>query len=137
MHEVSNKVLEVLRPELEHIGFRVEKGKTAVQKLPRPVLFDEMGEAGLSYDIDAYHEGHGIVMEVEAVRAIRANAIYKDLIQMSLMVDARFAVIAMPLRYKYKSGIDNPYKHGKDIMDAIFSSGRLRLPFEGVLLVGY
>jgi hypothetical protein len=115
----------------------VEKGKTADQKLPRPVLFDEMGEAGLSYDIDAYHEGHGIVMEVEAVRAIRANAIYKDLIQMSLMVDARYAVIAMPLRYKYKSGIDNPYKRGKDIMDAIFSSGRLRLPFEGVLLVGY
>ncbi len=133
----SNKVLEQLRPELEKIGFEVEKGKAKIQKILRPVLFGEMGEVGVSYDIDAYHSKNQIVFEVEAVRTIRANALYKALIEMSLMVDARYAAIAVPLRYQYKSGTEHPYQNALRIVDAIYTSGRLQLPFEGFLLVGY
>ena len=122
---------------MQQIGFEVEKGKARGQKLSRPVLFSDLGQPDRSYDIDAYNGHEGIVMEVEAVRAIRANAIYKDLIQMSLMVEARYAVIAMPLLYKYKSGVDKPYDSGKSILEAVFVSGRLHFPFEGILLVGY
>ena len=119
------------------LGFEVESGKMRDQKLPRPVLFDEMGDVGMSYSIDAYNKEHGIVMEVEAVRAIRANAIYKDLIQMSLMVDAHYAIIAMPLQYRYKSAPDLPYDKGKSILEAIYNSGRLHLPLQGIQLIGY
>jgi hypothetical protein len=133
----SNKVLEQLRPELEKIGFEVEKGKAKVQKILRPVLFGEMGEVGMSYDIDAYESKNQIVFEVEAVRTIRANALYKALIEMSLMVDARYGAIAVPLRYQYKSGTEHPYQSSLRIVDAIYTSGRLKLPLDGFLLVGY
>jgi hypothetical protein len=41
---------------------------------------------------------------VEAARATMGNAIYRDLIQGSLMVDAQFLVLAVPVEYRYKSG---------------------------------
>ncbi len=141
VHKTSDEVLAVLRPGLERIGFKVESGKLFGQKLHRPVLFKEMGDPDVSYEIDAYHEGQGILLEIEAGRAIMGNSIYRDIVQMSLMVDARYAIVGMPLAYRYISGGRNmtnlAYRDGKGILDAIWSSGRLRLPFEGMLLIGY
>ena len=69
------------------------------------------------------------------------NAIFRDIIQMSLMVDATNAVIAMPQVYRYmssgKSMANHAYDDGLGILDAIWSSRRLQLPFEGLLLIGY
>jgi len=57
------------------------------------------------------------------------------------MVDATNAVIAMPLVYRYASSgktmTNHAYNDGLEILDAIWSSNRLRLPFEGLLIVGY
>src|SRR2546425_1690253 len=98
----SDEVLAILRPGLEGLNFEVEKGKRAHEKIQRPALFGEMGEPGHKYEIDAYNEDSGIVLEIEAGRAIKGNAIYRDLIQMALMVDAKFAVIAMPISYRHR-----------------------------------
>jgi hypothetical protein len=140
-HKTSNEVLGVLKPHLEMIGFKVESGKRRDEKLHRPVFFGEMGEASVKYEIDAYHHELGIVLEVEAGRSIKGNAIYKDIIQMSLMVDAKYGVIAMPIQYRFVAGrrpiIDHSYEGGRRLLDAIWISERLRLPFEGMLLVGY
>ena len=69
------------------------------------------------------------------------NAIYRDLIQGSLMVDARFLALAVPLEYRYKSGNrtarEPSYAKTYSIVDAIYGSERLALPFEGLLLIGY
>jgi hypothetical protein len=50
-------------------------------------------------------------------------------------------VIGMMDHYLYKSGgkqsASHDYENARDQLDAIFASGRLQLPFEGVLLVGY
>jgi len=44
-------------------------------------------------------------------------------------------------RYVYstggKSSAHNDYVNARDQLDAIYASGRLHLPFEGVLLIGY
>jgi hypothetical protein len=140
-HSTSDEVLAMLRPDLEHIGFKVESGKRQSEKLHRPVLFGEMGSHDVKYEIDAYQEANKIVLEVEAGRAIMGNAIFRDIIQMSLMVDADHAVIAMPQVYSYKSGgktmTNRAYEDGFGILDAIWSSDRLQLPFKGLLLVGY
>jgi hypothetical protein len=140
-HRTSNEVLGILRPRLEAIGFKVESGKRVGEKLHRPVFFGEMGEPSVKYEIDAYHQEFGIVLEVEAGRSIKGNAIYKDIIQMSLMVDARCAVIAMPIQYSFLSGhrriVNRSYEDGKRLLDAIWGSQRMKLPFEGMLLVGY
>src|SRR5689334_483828 len=64
----SDAVLARLRPELEALGYQVESGKAARQKITRPVLFGDDGRPEVSYDIDAFHDGHGIAVEVEAGR---------------------------------------------------------------------
>jgi len=51
----SDAVLAVLHPQLEALGFQVEKGKVREQKIERPVFFGENGVPALRYQIDAYH----------------------------------------------------------------------------------
>ena len=93
------------------------------------------------YRIDAYNPAVRLALEVEAGRGAKSNAIYRDLVHMSLIVDADYASIAVPLAYRFKSGakeaIEPAYKKGFALLDAIYSSERLRLPFSGVLLIGY
>ena len=142
LQKKSDDVLAILRPGLENLKFLVEKGKKAADRLQRPVLFEEMGRPGHKYEIDAYQEENKIVLEVEAGRTTKGNAIYRDLIHMSLMVDADFAVIAMPLAYRHKGReetiVEVPsYDYGKKLLEAIYASGRLQLPFKGILLTGY
>jgi hypothetical protein len=104
------------------------------------VLFAEMGREDLAYEVDGFHQD-GIALEVEAGRGARGNAIYRDLIQTSLLVDARFLVLAVLVEYHHKSSgkgvVVQGYRDTRNLLDAIYASDRLKLPLEGVLLVGY
>ena len=93
----------MLTPGLVSLGFAVEEGKTKIGKLPRPVFFGDEGEYLRTYEIDTFEPERGIALEVEARRATMGNAIYRDLIQASLMVDANFLVLAVPVEYRYLS----------------------------------
>ena len=138
----SDDVLRVIADELEErMAFTVERGKAKLGKLPRPVFFGDEGGHLRTYEIDAFQADEGIALEVEAGRATMGNAIYRDLIQGSLMVDARFLALAVPLEYRYESGKrtarEPSYAKTYSIVDAIYGSERLALPFEGLLLIGY
>lgn len=137
----SDKALAALRPALEALEFEVEAGKKRAQKIRRPVLFGELGREDLAYEVDAFHPGYGIALEVEAGRGARGNAVYRDLIQASLLVDACFLVLAVQVSYRHKSGgkdvVVQSYRDTRNILDAIYASNRLTLPLQGVLLVGY
>lgn len=137
----SNDVLRVLTPGLTGLGFAVEEGKTEIGKLPRPVFFGDEGEYLRTYEIDTFEPERGIALEVEAGRATMGNAIYRDLIQASLMVDANFLVLAVPIEYRYmskgKQMKEASYTKTYSVVEAIYGSPRLVLPFEGLLLVGY
>lgn len=138
---VSNEVLRLIRPNLQAMGFQVEDGKVAEGQLARPVFFGENGQPSRQYHIDAYHPDYRVALEVEAGRAQAGNAIYRDIIQMSLLVDVEHAAVAVPINYRYESGgrtrPTQPYDHCKSILDAIYGGRRLELPFEGFLLIGY
>jgi hypothetical protein len=138
---VSNEVLRILRSGLVELGFEVEDGKASAGQLARPVFFGENGEPSRQYKIDAYHPGHRVALEVEAGRAQAGNAIYRDIVQMALLVDVDYAAVAVPLAYRYNSqgGVrpTEPYRHCASILDAIYGGRRLELPFVGFLLVGY
>lgn len=57
----------------------------------------------------------------------------------SLLLDARYLALVLPIAYAPPS-VKKPvpaYTYTRDLLDAIYASQRLRLPFEGVLLVGY
>jgi hypothetical protein len=137
----SDVALAALRPALVALGFEVEAGKKKADKIRRPVLFGEQGHEDLAYEVDAFHPEMGIALEVEAGRGARGNAVYRDLIQTSLLVDARFLVLAVQVAYRHQTGgrnvIVQSYRDAKHILDAIYASNRLQLPFEGVLLIGY
>lgn len=137
----SDAVLAVLAPGLTGLGFQVEDGKGRLGKVRRPVLYGENGVPTITYEVDAAHPEHGIVVEIEAGRGARGNAEYRDLVRTSLILDARFLVLAQPLAYRFKSGAregtEHAYVNTVNLLEAIYASQRLRLPFEGVLLVGY
>ena len=135
----SDTVLRFLGPSLEALGYQVERGKAASDKIKRPVLFGENGHATVQYEIDAVHDGHGVVVEVEAGRGARGNAAYRDLVRTSLILDARFFTLMLPLVYRYGQKQANvlAYRDCRELLNAVYASQRLRLPFEGVLLVGY
>ena len=86
----SDRVLQQLAAGLRELGFAVESGKTASERIRGPVLFGSNGHAEVSHEIDAFHDGHGIVVEVEAGRGARGNATYRDIIRTSLIVDATY-----------------------------------------------
>jgi hypothetical protein len=137
----SDEILEILRQDLEQHGFEVESGKKKADKIHRPVSFGEQGKVDLKYEIDAYHTENSIAMEIEAGRATLGNAIYRDITQMSLMVDVEYAVIAVSQIYRYKqSGKEmesKDYQKCLSILQAIYLSNNLELPFKGILLIGY
>lgn len=137
----SDQVLQQLADGLHELGYAVESGKKASERIRRPVLFGGNGHAEVSYEIDAFHDGHGIVVEVEASRGARGNATYRDLIRASLIVDASFLALLLPIAYRHvSSGREvsvRAYKECADLLSALYASQRLPLPFRGVLLVGY
>lgn len=52
-HLKSNEMLDLLRPYLENIGFRVEHGKKENDKIDVPVLFGENNTIDKSFYADA------------------------------------------------------------------------------------
>jgi hypothetical protein len=137
----SDVVLAKLRPGLQRLGYRVETDKGKVEKIHLPVLFGERGRERVAYEVDAVHDEEGIAVEVEAGRGARGNAVYRDIIRASLLVDVRFFVLGVMAAYRHKSTGKSitvaSYAEARGTLDAIYASGRLQLPFEGLLLFGY
>lgn len=137
----SDGVLAALRPGLLAKGYLVENGKKAADKIRRPVLFGDNGLASVSYELDAFHPELGIAVEIEAGRGAANNADYRDIVRTSLILDADFLILGMPIRYRFMSGgkvqATRAFENTRGRLEAIYSSNRLQLPFTGVLLVGY
>ena len=97
----SNKVLAAIKPGLAALGYTVEDPVTK-RKLRRTVLFGENGIAEVRYDVDAVHDQLGVVVEIEAGRGAWGNALYRDLIRASLIVETQFLVIGMMQTYRHR-----------------------------------
>lgn len=91
----SEQVLALLRPRLEELGFIVESGKRAAEKIRVPVLFGRNGAVSKSFDADAWHREARVVVEVEAGRGYLNNQFLKDLFQACMMHDVDYCVIAV------------------------------------------
>jgi hypothetical protein len=137
----SDDVLKELGPGLVALGYAVERGKTKAAKIFRPVLFGENGAPEVNYEIDAFHDQLGIAVEVEAGRGAAGNADYRDIVRTSLILDAHNMALLMPMRYRTTSGQREhaipAYERTRGQLSAIYASQRLKLPFDGVLLIGY
>lgn len=136
----SDEALAVLRKDLLAFGFEVEKGKKKADKLERPVFFGENGIPTVRYEIDAYHPEWRCGLEVEAGRGWMGNAVYRDLILASVMVDVDYLILAVANEYKFQSGgkeiISNDYERTQDLCDVLFGHTRVRLPYK-LAVIGY
>lgn len=129
----SNDVLEFVREELENIGYLVEKSKKSIDKIKVPVLFGQNGKLEKYFDADGYNKLNKTVIEVEAGRAVTNYQFLKDLFQACMMYEVEYLVIAV--RKKYKGNPD--FQNVITFFETLYSSGRLKLPINGILIIGY
>lgn len=138
-HVVSNDVLGFVSSGLRKLGYVVEidvpGGKK--KKIKRPVLFGENGSVTVQYEVDAYDDVTKTIIEVEAGRATDNNQWLKDLMEAFLIYDAVYLVIAVKLRYTKSNRIKNDFDEVCNFMDAIYSSDRVEVPLDGIMIIGY
>lgn len=136
----SDAVLAILREDLISIGFSVEAGKLAHEKIKRPVFFGQNGQPDLQYEIDAFHSGWGCGLEIEAGRGWMGNAVYRDLVQALVMVELRTLVLAVANNYRYQSGgrstNSKDYDNTVAVADALFGHSRIKMPYN-LVIIGY
>ena len=129
----SNSVLGVLRNNLEAVGFRIESDKKKEGRIKMPVLYGENSQIIKYFDVDGYHEDSNTVLEVEAGRGFLNNQFLKDFFEACIMVDVDYCVIAVCNIY-LKS---NDFEKVKAFFDSMYASDRMKIPLQGLLLIGY
>ncbi|MBE2254665.1 MAG: hypothetical protein IAE65_00565 [Ignavibacteria bacterium] len=129
----SNEVLENVRTNLEKLDFQIEKSKKTIDKIKVPVLFGQNGKLEKYFDADGYNKTNKTVIEVEAGRAVTNFQFLKDLFQAWMMYEVDYLVIAV--RKDYKGNPD--FQIVKTFFETLYASGRLQLPLNGILIIGY
>lgn len=135
LKQESNEVLAHVTKDLLEMGFDVETSKKGADKIFVPVLFGTNGKVEKRFDADAWHRDLGIVLEVEAGRALTNNQFLKDLFQASMMHDVDYCAIAV--RNIYQSGNSKDFDKISTFIETMYASDRLRLPLKGILIIGY
>lgn len=129
----SDKVLDALRKDLVKIGFEVETSRREEGRIEVPVLFGLNGKLEKSFQADGIHEETGTVIEIEAGRGVTNYQFLKDIFQACMMHNVSYLVIAVRKIYRKNRNFDTVLR----FLDTLYASGRLKLPLEGILLVGY
>ena len=138
----SDQVLEIVAGDLMQLGFEVERGKRKSEKISVPVLYGELGNPDLRYEVDAFNESFSCGIEVEAGRSLSGgNAIYRDLFQAMVMSRVKHMIIAVPNLYRSKPG--KPIGQGEacyesclSIAETLYSIPRINMPY-GLTVLGY
>ena len=87
----------------------------------------------VAFDADAYKKESGYVIEVEAGRAVTNYQFLKDFYEACMMNDVNYCCIAV--RNTYRSSDD--FEKVKRFFDAMYSSNRIAVPLDGLLIIGY
>ena len=123
----------ILREGLQQSNFRVEKGNKIEDKIRVAVLFGRDGKLEKSFNVDAFQEQTGTILEIEAGRAVDNYQFLKDLFEACMIYNSQYLVIAVRRIYRKQADFETLVTY----FDTLYSSGRLKLPLKGVLIVGY
>lgn len=129
----SNEVLNILRPYLEEVDFRVETGKSKNKIIDVPVLFGKNNSVDKSFNADGISNDGKIALEIEAGRAYLNNAFLKDVFQASMMQDVEYLILAVRNKYKRNDDFEKIYA----FLETLYISNRIILPLKGITLIGY
>ena len=130
----SDEILRIMLKDLESIGFKVEKGKKTIDKIKIPVLFGEKSIPKKTFDVDAYHEKYKMVIEIEAGRAVMNYQFLKDIFEACMMQEVEILGIAVRMQYRKTK---HDYEEVKKFLDTLYASDRMKIPLNGILLIGY
>lgn len=129
----SNEVLRILSGDIAALGYKVEMGKKAVDKIKVPVLFGRNGSLEKYFEADCYNPKAKVVIEIEAGRAVTNYQFLKDIFQASVMHDVDYLTIAVRNIYRKQKDFDIV----TNFLDTLYASNRLELPLKGILVIGY
>lgn len=129
----SNEVLEIVRDDLENIGFKIEKSKRQDDKIRVPVLFGLNNKIDKYFDADGISEDLSIVLEVEAGRAYRNNQFLKDIFQACMMPSVEYLILTVRNTYHNSDDFQSIFA----FIETLYVNGRLQLPLKGIVLIGY
>jgi len=129
----SSEVLKYIRPHLERLGFMVETGKKAEQKIKVPVLFGLNGKPEKSFEVDAYHEDSQTVLEIEAGRAVTNYQFLKDFFEACIMYNVEYLTLAIQKIYRKSKDFEKVLT----FFNTFYASGRMSMPLKGILVIGY
>lgn len=129
----SDEVLSCVREGLEKIGYSVEKSKKKTDKIRVPVLYGQNGKVNLAFEVDAYSEKTNTVIEVEAGRAVVNYQFLKDFYETCMMQGVKFFCVAV--RNKYRDSKD--FEKVCNFFQTLYISNTMKIPLEGVLIIGY
>jgi hypothetical protein len=111
----------------------VEGGKSRSQRVEVPVLFGRDGKIAKYFDADAYNEKERVVLEVEAGRGVTNYQFLKDLFQACVMKDVKYLIIGVRKTYRGRKD----FEVVASFLDSLYANQRLKLPLEGILILGY
>lgn len=127
----SNQVLEIVRPDLEKISFKVESSFQHQDKIVFKIQTKYHDE--LQFHADAYQEITKTIIEVEAGRAVVNYQFLKDFYQASVIKECDYLVIAVRKQYKNTKDFEKVSK----FIDGFFNDDSFKIPLKGVLVIGY
>ena len=128
----SIEVLELLRIDLEEIGYQIEKSKKASDKIKFPVLFERNEALEKSFDADGFNKETKTVIEVEAGRGVTNYQFLKDLFQACMMHDVLYLVVAVRNVYAGKKD----FEVVNTFFETLYASNRISLPLKVILIIG-
>jgi len=129
----SNTVLEKISPDLEAIGYKVERSKKHHDQIKVPVLFGRNGALEKYFAADGFNKETKTVIEVEAGRGVTNYQFLKDLFQACMMHDVEYLVICVRKIYS----INKDFETVNTFFETLYASNRLKLPLKGILVIGY
>lgn len=129
----SNDVLRCISDDLKKLNFKVEQSKAKDDKLKVPVLFGLNNRLDKSFDADAISNDGKIVLEVEAGRAYVNNQFLKDVFEACMMPSVSYLVLAVRNDYRGNDDFTRIYT----FFETLYVNGRLNLPLQGIVLIGY
>jgi hypothetical protein len=132
----SNTILAFLEEGLTDIGYKVEVGIAADDKIAVPVLYGLSGKPEKQFFADGYHHGEEIVLQIEAAAAVVNNRFLKDLFEACIMDNVKYCVIAVRNVNKTTNN-QKDFEAVMSFIDTIYASQKLKLPLTGVLIIGY
>lgn len=100
---------------------------------PKGGGFNDYNKIDKFFDADGISENLSIVLEVEAGRAYRNNQFLKDIFQACMMPSVEYLILTVRNIY---AGTDD-FQSIFAFIETLYVNGRLKLPLNGIVLIGY